>query len=308
MDAKDYPAACPKFAESQKLEPAPGTLLNLADCYEKSGQTTSAWATFKEAAKSAASRNRADWVATANARANALAPKLASLAINIGGPADVAGLRVERDGVVVERDAWGTAVPLDPILDVLAATATGRKAWTKRVDVPPAKNIVVDVPVLESDASSAPAIREEARERGAAVPSSRTASRCASRATSPWGSASSGSASARSRESRRSGSAPMPRASATIRAAARPTPRPRTTMRRACDHLDDSAHRGRRSPRRRPRARAGSAAEGRHARGDSLRAGRDVPEKGDSVRSSASGASCSASRAARWPRTGSSRR
>jgi hypothetical protein len=158
MDAKDYTAACPKFAESQKLEPAPGTLLNLADCYEKNGQTASAWSTFKDASKAAAARNRADWTATANQRAAALEPKLASLAIAVPGPADVAGLHVERDGQVVERPAWGNPVPVDPGPHVLTASATGRKPWTKRVDVAATKNIVIDLPVLDAEPVIAPVV------------------------------------------------------------------------------------------------------------------------------------------------------
>src|SRR5687767_5589516 len=34
MDKNDYPAACAKFEASQKLDPVPSTLLNLANCRE----------------------------------------------------------------------------------------------------------------------------------------------------------------------------------------------------------------------------------------------------------------------------------
>jgi Flp pilus assembly protein TadD len=59
MDAGQFAQACPKFADSEKLDPDVGTLLDLGVCYEKNGQTASAWATYKEAASAAANAGEA---------------------------------------------------------------------------------------------------------------------------------------------------------------------------------------------------------------------------------------------------------
>ena len=50
--------AIPKFQASQKLDPGIGTLLNLADCYEKVGRTASAWGRRAMAPESGVSRDR----------------------------------------------------------------------------------------------------------------------------------------------------------------------------------------------------------------------------------------------------------
>jgi tetratricopeptide (TPR) repeat protein len=73
------PAACAKFAASLKLEAKLGTLLNLADCYEKNGQTASAWARFTEAEVMARRAGQPDREEFAREHAAALASRLSKL-------------------------------------------------------------------------------------------------------------------------------------------------------------------------------------------------------------------------------------
>src|SRR6185312_7749645 len=51
VTANNWPAACPKFEESLKLDPTLGTKLNLATCYEHIGKIASAWSLYREAAE-----------------------------------------------------------------------------------------------------------------------------------------------------------------------------------------------------------------------------------------------------------------
>jgi hypothetical protein len=133
-DQGQYPQACAKFAESQKLDPAPGTLLNLGGCYEKNGQTASAWATFKEAMAASHVKGRTDWEDLARTRAAALEPTLSRLTIAVGSKAD--GLAVTRDGKDVGSAEWGTAIPVDPGSHFVDAKAPNRKPFHQSIDVP----------------------------------------------------------------------------------------------------------------------------------------------------------------------------
>ncbi len=51
MKKGKFAEACTAFAQSQKLDPAPGTLYNLAGCYVKIGKLTSAWLAYRELAQ-----------------------------------------------------------------------------------------------------------------------------------------------------------------------------------------------------------------------------------------------------------------
>jgi serine/threonine-protein kinase len=127
--------ACPKFEESQKLDPGMGTLFNLGDCYERIGRTASAWATFLQVATQAKAAAQSERESVARKRADSLAPKLSKLAIVVPSESEVQGLQVSRDGVVIGRGTWGSAVPVDPGVHSVVATAPGHKRWSATVKI-----------------------------------------------------------------------------------------------------------------------------------------------------------------------------
>lgn len=128
-----FAAACPKFAESNRLDRGAGTLIHLADCYEKNNQSASAWATFKDAASAAQALGRADWQKLATTRAAALEPKLAKLSIRVEEPADK--IEVTRDGSAMSQASWSTPIPIDVGMHTVSASAPGRKAFKVNVTV-----------------------------------------------------------------------------------------------------------------------------------------------------------------------------
>lgn len=144
-DAHDYAAACPRFAESQRLEPAAGTLLNLADCYERVGRVASAWAMYKEAAVAAALRKRRDWERFALERIEALRPVVPMLMIRPGAAVGARGLVVTRDGQELAVEELGRDLPVDPGPHVIAASAPDREPWTTTVEVSRGRSYVVDI-------------------------------------------------------------------------------------------------------------------------------------------------------------------
>jgi hypothetical protein len=147
--AGKFADACPKFADSERLDPSPSTLLNLANCWEKLGRTATAWATYREAESMANAARRPDYVAVAERHATALAPTLARLTIVVAEPLD--GMQIKRDGALVGSAAWGTAIPVDAGSHVVEASASAHKTWTAAVDVPrDGAQVSVTVPVLES--------------------------------------------------------------------------------------------------------------------------------------------------------------
>ncbi|HEX4517847.1 MAG TPA: hypothetical protein VH054_30110 [Polyangiaceae bacterium] len=153
LAAGNFGDACPKFAESQRKDPAIGTALYLAECYERSGKIASAWAQFRVAEDMANQRhdNRA---ALAKQRADRLAPSKMTIVLSPESK-DLAGLEVKRDGEVVGSAAFGLASPIDGGRHSVVASAPGKRAFEWSGDVPQQGGaLTVTIPKLESGASS----------------------------------------------------------------------------------------------------------------------------------------------------------
>ncbi|HEY6561598.1 MAG TPA: hypothetical protein VI072_30215, partial [Polyangiaceae bacterium] len=125
--------ACPKFAESQRLDPATGTLLNLAACYETVGRLASAWLAYTEAAVAARRDGRADRVNFAEQRITLLEPKLSRLTVVVGPGADAPGLEVRLNGALFGSASRGVPTPVDPGTYRIEATAPGKKRWSEQL-------------------------------------------------------------------------------------------------------------------------------------------------------------------------------
>lgn len=143
-----FDLACGKYQESQQLDPGLGTLLHLAQCYEKAGKTASAWGRYREAMELAvrAGDERSE---IARKRADNLEPKLAKLIISVKPENQVPGLSIARDGVAVGAPQWNIAIPVDPGEHTVVATAEGYLPTQAKVVSPrSAAQLKVEIPKL----------------------------------------------------------------------------------------------------------------------------------------------------------------
>jgi hypothetical protein len=115
LAAGDVTAACPMLADSYALDPALGTLLNLAFCHDKQGRTFTALGEFKRAAAEATRTEQKERASFARTRIREIEAKLPRARIEIASGARVTSLKI--DGAAVEG-------PIEDTLTVPAGTHT----------------------------------------------------------------------------------------------------------------------------------------------------------------------------------------
>ncbi len=145
LKAGQYAIACGKLQAASAIYAGSGVLLNLGDCYEKSGRTASAYAAFARAAATAAVAGRDEDQAEAQRRRMALEPKLSRLAIHVSKP--TADLRITLNGKIVPSERWEVAVPVDPGPYRVEAERSSRRLWSVSLVIAPlGETVTIAVP------------------------------------------------------------------------------------------------------------------------------------------------------------------
>jgi len=145
--AGDWAAACPKFEASLRYDPALGTRLNLATCYEKVGKLASAWALYKESVDLARKAGDDKRRAFAAKQVTALEPRLPKLTI-VAPAAPPSGLVVTRGGTTVDAALFGAPTFVDPGEHEIVASAPGYEPWTGTIVVLEGKAQSIAIPDL----------------------------------------------------------------------------------------------------------------------------------------------------------------
>lgn len=144
--------AIPKFLASLAAEPTAAAALNLADAYERIGQTASAYHRFRQVEELARDKDpmRAQ---EAKKRADALLPRLATITVKEAKTADA---RVTIDGAPLDRSTWGTPRPYDLGKHEVLVEGNGRRIPKTVVIAAESDRLVVDPDDLLREAAPAP--------------------------------------------------------------------------------------------------------------------------------------------------------
>jgi hypothetical protein len=161
----EYAQACSKFEASHTLDEALGTLLRLADCYDRQGKTASAWAAFQAAAETAQAQEQPEREDIARERAEELRARLSYMVLVVNrATRDLEGVKLAVNGTEVPSGTWGSPIPVNPGSQVVRVEAPGYQAWSDELAIEEAAGThSVTVPALlpaELEQRVGPGVRE----------------------------------------------------------------------------------------------------------------------------------------------------
>lgn len=158
MEAADYQAACPKLEEVVRLVPdGLGAKLALGDCYEGAGRLATAQRAYVAAAAAAAAANNGKRQAEAQAKADALNPRLARLVLQVAPEvASLQGLTITRNGAPISLAEVGIPVAVDAGTFTFRVFAPGKQPEDfVAAGVADGATVTVKVEPLEDEAEPA---------------------------------------------------------------------------------------------------------------------------------------------------------
>lgn len=170
--------ACPKYAESYRLDPQLGALLHWADCLEQDGKLASAYAAFRDAAElaSRAGDRREEF---ALGRVRLLEKRLSRVILSTPkGPLPTKAA-IYLDTLRIVESSLGVGIALDPGEHTVRASAPGFESFSttftvsgegqvQHVEIPPLKAIFRPSPSRSASApltlSQGPAVERQGNE------------------------------------------------------------------------------------------------------------------------------------------------
>ena len=164
-----YAEACPKLAESQRLDPGGGTLLNLAICHEKENKLATAYTELNAALSQALKDGRKDREDIAREHIAAIASQVPKVRVHVTREVD--GIEVTLDGSSIRKPAWDVPAGVDPGRHVVDASAPGHAPFRSEIVIAVGEQKTVTVPALTPAGAPPPLPPSSVPARDAAPPS-----------------------------------------------------------------------------------------------------------------------------------------
>jgi len=144
FDAEDYDTACARFRESDRIDPQPGTKLNLARCEKARGRIATAWALYRTVLEVLARDD--DRREVAQTQVDELEPRLPRLTVTLaeGTPQQTV---VRLGEIDVRPDGFGTPLPVDPGPLRVITSSPGHEPHAQQVDLAEGERAALEVSV-----------------------------------------------------------------------------------------------------------------------------------------------------------------
>jgi tetratricopeptide (TPR) repeat protein len=155
----EYSLACTAFEESQVVDPAVGTQLNIALCYEKWGKLAMAYTVYLDAERAA--REGKDKRSTvARKQAIALEPKLARLRVTLPDGIDRYAIYL-LDAKEIDAAKLATELVLDPGAHVIEVRVAGAPPTKNEITLKPGQRAKLELELPAKPEVPAPVVEEK---------------------------------------------------------------------------------------------------------------------------------------------------